>query len=800
MLLIVILLVFAAGRTMAQQQPDSMLAVYQDMFPKEKIHIHFDRSVYNREETIWYKVYLLAGSDLLMSGLSTNMYLEWYDASGKMIRQTVAPLFQSTAKGSFDVPADYKGNMLRVKAYTRWMLNDDSAFIYQRDIAINNTRKTTSAAAPVFKTKVEAFPEGGALVEGLRSRIAFKATNQYGTPVFVKAVLLNDKNKVLDTLKVKHDGMGSFNLQPKAGESYTISWTDPSGAKGTSPVPVAKKEGAVLSISTTNDKAIVNLQRTANIPENMKQFHLLAHMNQLVYYTVAINMTNKTEQIVQLPIEELSTGILQFTLFTSDWLPVAERIAFINNHLHEFNARITPQIIGLDKRSRNVIEVFVSDTLATNMSISVTDAAISTPDEHTIFSDFLLSDDIRGKVHNPAYYFTSDADSVTANLDLVMMTNGWRNFNWEKLRNAPRIPQLQYPPETDYMRLTGKVYGLKPGTSAVPPQLNFILVGKDSSRNIVFAPVDKNGNFDQKGVFFYDTAKVYYTFNGNNKLSEVTQVQVENGLLRQVMKNTQIEAKDPNIEAADSLQRLKLDAYFAEQEKLRKLQAAATLSEVTVKAKTKTKAQEMDERYTSGLFAGGDGYSFDLTEDKFAVGAQDIFSYLQGKVAGLTINGSGSQRTLSWRGSSPDLYLNEMRSDVEMLQGVPVSDIALIKVFRPPFFGSAGSGAGGAIAIYLKRGADGRKADPGSKGMESTVLGGYSKFREFYSPSYETPPANFEPDVRSTIYWNPYILTNKKNPRVKLEFYNNDITKKFKVVVEGINEAGRMIRYMKIIE
>ena len=99
------------------QQIDSVMAAYQEQFPKEKIHIHFDRSIYNKSETIWYKVYILSGGEL--STLSKNVYVEWYDTTGKMLYQTVAPLFQSTAKGSFDVPANYTGNFLHVKAYTR---------------------------------------------------------------------------------------------------------------------------------------------------------------------------------------------------------------------------------------------------------------------------------------------------------------------------------------------------------------------------------------------------------------------------------------------------------------------------------------------------------------------------------------------------------------------------------------------------------------------------------------------------------------------------------------------------------
>ncbi|MCA6453236.1 MAG: hypothetical protein IM582_08635, partial [Chitinophagaceae bacterium] len=512
------------------QQIDSMMSVYAEQFPTEKMHIHFDKSMYNKEETIFYKVYLLSGTEL--SGLSKNVYLEWYDTTGKMLKQTVAPLYQSTAKGSFELPADYTGNFIHVKAFTRWMLNDEPAFRYEKDININISTANPPKKQPiVFRTRVETFPEGGTLVSGLTTRIAFKATNQFGLPVFIKGYVVNDKNKILDTLRTKHDGMGSFWLLPNPQESYKLNWTDENGKTGTTPITVSKTQGARISIKTTNEKALVQVERTQNVPDNFRKMNLLVHMNQVLYYKVSLNASEKLLLNAEVPIDELPTGILQFTLFTSDWLPIAERIIFVNNRLHEFNTKLNPALVSLDKRGKNVYEISVSDTATTNMSVSITDASIGEPDERTIFSDILLSSEIKGKIYNPGYYLSSDADTVTANLDLVMLTNGWRRFDWEKVK-AGITPTLQYPAETDFMKITGKVFADKSILNSKPLLLNLIIAGKDSSRNFVFLPVDKEGNFEQKSAFFYDTARIFYSFNGNDKLTDLTQVKFENGLLR----------------------------------------------------------------------------------------------------------------------------------------------------------------------------------------------------------------------------------------------------------------------------
>ncbi len=794
LLMVTLVVLLGIGKVHAQFV-DSIMDSHANLFPKEKMHIHFDKQVYNKDETIWYKLYLLVDNSL--SGLSKNVYVDWYDTDGKMLRQTVSPIFQSTAKGSFDLPVDYAGAFVRVKAYTRWMLNDDTSFIYQKDILINNGKAPIKKQA-ISRTRLELFPEGGTLVEGLEEKIAFKSTNQYGIPVRVKAVLMNDKNKVLDTLKILHDGMGSFMLRPLAGEKYRVEWTDENGAKGSTAITNIQQQGVALSIQGTNDKALIQVQRTENVAENSKQLFLLVHMNERPIYKVQLKMPEKLLLNTAVPIDELQTGILQFSLFTSDWIPLEERILFVNNRMHEFNARVNPGIINLNKRGKNIVEVFVSDTAVTNMSVSITDAELSGAEQYNIYSDFLLSNQLRGYIHNPAYYMKSDADSITRRLDLVMMTNGWRRFDWNKIKAAVE-PKLTFLPETDFMKLQGKVYGIGTGGSS-NTQLNLILANKDSSKNMYFVPVNKDGSFEERDVFFFDTAKVYYNLNADNKnVGRVTEVQLNNGLLKKQPGSTIRMDQQPYLQTwSDSLALVRMNMFLAEEEKLRKSMASATLQEVVVQAKIKNPMQELDERYASGLFSAGDAYSFDLTSDK-ALGAFNVLTYLQGKVAGLQISGSGSQMSLSWRGGTPSLYLNEMISNVDMVQSIPITDIAYIKVMRPPFFGSGGGGADGAIAIYTKKGGDARKSDPGKKGMETTILAGYSRFREFYSPSYEKD-GSYDADTRSTLYWNPYIITNKKTPRFRIEFYNNDFSKKLLLVLEGINADGKMTRTVKYLE
>jgi len=794
---VMLVLTFAIHQANAQVY-DSVMNVYEEKFPREKIHIHFDRTIYNTGETIFYKLYILSGME--WTSLSKNVYVNWYDQNGNYLKQTVAPLFQSSAKGSFEVPSNYKGDFLRVKAFTRWMLNDDSAFLYEKNIPINDGNVATVKPTNIPKTRVDIFPEGGTLVNGLNSKIAFKATNGAGIPVFIKGFLVNDKNKVLDTLKVAHDGMGTFKMTPQEGEKYQLNWTDENAQKGSTSLAAASKEGVILKVSMDVEKAYVQIQRTLDVPQNFKHMRLIVHQNQHLIYTVEFKGEDRQVQKAVLPIEELPTGIVQFTLFTNDWLPIAERILLVNNRLHEFNANLSVVIGNTSKRGRNILEVLVKDTATANMSIAVTDASIVTPEQQTIYSDFLLSNEIRGIVYHPAYYFSSDADSIAAHLDLVMLTNGWRKFNWDKLK-AGILPILTYPRETEFMKLLGKVYTNGTTKSTDNALLNVIVYGRDSTKKLLFVPVLKDGTFEDKSVFYYDTSRIFYGLNGKEKFGGSSVVHFENGLLKQDIRKIPIDAGSFIRNWSDSMAKVKLNLILMEQERQRKLLATMTLTEVVVKARTKSPLQLLEEKYATGLFAGGDGTSFDLTSDASAFGAIDVLTYLQAKVPGLTISGSGSQATATWRGSNTDFFVNEFNAPLETVQSMSINEIAYIKALRPPFFGSIGGGGGGAIAIYTKRGASkGKSNNANSNGMENTVLGGYSVFKEFASPEYDKPAASFEADNRTTLYWSPYVLTNKKNPRIRIEFYNNDISKKLQVVLEGINSNGKLARVVKFIE
>jgi hypothetical protein len=224
------------------------------------------------------------------------------------------------------------------------------------------------------------------------------------------------------------------------------------------------------------------------------------------------------------------------------------------------------------------------------------------------------------------------------------------------------------------------------------------------------------------------------------------------------------------------------------------------LQEVIVKGKVKSNEQKMDEKYASGLFSGGDARNFDVANDPFAASSQSVFQYLQGKVAGLQINTSGGTPSLSWRGGSPVFYLDEMQTDVSFVSNLNMNDVAYVKVFSPGTTGAISSSGGGAIAIYTKKGGD-RTPDDKSKGLSYVQIAGYTPVKQFYSPDYASSTALTDlPDLRTTLFWTPYILLDKTKKRAKIQFYNNDISRRFRVVLEGFNSNDKLVHVEKVVE
>jgi hypothetical protein len=792
-----LLILFTGSFSAVHAQYDTVLNILDTRFPQEKLYLHFDKSYYNPGETIWFKSYIFSAN--VPSLISKTVYADLVDEKGTVIDRKIAPVVMSSAAASFDLPSNLTSSTVYIRAYTDWMLNFDSSFIYTKAIPVIQ-EKPAAAKKTVPKNFLQFFPEGGDLVQGVESRVAFKATDVHGLPYNVSGDVVDSKGKAITKFSSMHDGMGFFVIKPDGKEQYKATWKDAAGKSQQTSLPSVKKDGYVLTITQDmNAIKFIIARPEGEVPADAS-VTIVGQMQQQLVYMARANISKGPTVKGSIPIDKIPAGILQLTLFSPDKKPLAERIVFVNRQDYYFITDLNSPLKGFEKRKKNVIQIDVPDTIRTNLSISVTDAGINPPldGEENIFSNVLLTSDIKGYVHNPAYYFSNESDSVKNHLDLVMMTNGWRRFKWTDVL-AGKFPQTPHQP-SDYVVLNGKVNGLNK-TELLNRELSAILE-MNKRQEFINIPVASDGTFSLQGLLFFDTAKLYYQFNNDKDKILTSRANID---IRSTLNKVPFAAKNDTNLVYHSV--LPPKDVWAENIALSEKNQAVldarrkveTLASVTVTAKQKSKKQLLDEQYATGLFSGGDAYTFDLSEDLSAHGAMSVLNYLQGKVAGLQITGVGPQAQMSWRGGVPTLFFNEMTSDLSMIQNLNMADIAYIKVFRPPFFGAQGGGSGGAIAVYSKKGVNAYNSDV--KGLDFAKIPGYNSAKQFYSPDYSKyDERNTDADYRSTLYWNPFILTDKSSRRQLFTFYNNDVTRRVRVVIEGCDEQGRLTRIEKIFE
>jgi len=784
-----------------------MMNIYANNYPQEKIHVHFDKKLYSPGETIWFKAYIFSGAD--PSIFSKNFYAELSDASGAIVQRKVYPISESSTAGNFDLPKNLKAAHLHFRAYTTWMTNFDTAFFYEKDIRIYD-KKIDSGNVTVTlvprQIKLQFFPEGGDLVAGVEGMVAFKANDQFGYPFPVKGSVVDKNGKEVLTFNSEHDGMGKFLLTVDKDDSLTAVWKDDLQVEHRTGLPSVKTTGAVIRVIPGNQKVLFSVARAAEGGPEFKHLTIIAHMHQHLVYKAKINLEENFMSGGTIPTGQLPSGVLQLTIFTADMLPVAERVVFVNNRDFLFMPDLSVTLKGVNRRGKNTLSISVPDTLKSNLSLAVTDATADGefPGDDNIVSRLLLTGELRGYIHNPAYYFSGTADSLATHLDLVMMTHGWRRFKWDALARGV-VPVIKNP-EQDYLSMKVEVLGIDQTKISKDESMNVIMSRKDSSTQMMSLPHLAGNKFGVTGLVFFDTVKAYYQFNVNRTLSDQAAIVFNTGLVRGGRLARSLTTAFDGWTAEDSAY-LRRNRYIAEEiARVKPIddQKVKTLAAVTVKGRVKTDAEKLDEKYASGMFSGGDAYTFDLINDPLAAAMMDIFTYLQGKVAGLQItpgNGPGGTPSLTWRGGKPSLYLNEMQVDASQLQSTPVTDIAMVKVFRPGSGVGFGGGSGGTIAVYTKKGGDEKRSDPNFKGLARAILIGYSMPKEFYVPNYlENSAENEGEDLRTTLYWKPYVLTDKDNKHLNVDFFNNDITKKLRLVLEGFNEDGKLTHIERIIQ
>src|SRR5690606_27205252 len=183
--------------------------------------------------------------------------------------------------------------------------------------------------------------------------------------------------------------------------------------------------------------------------------YMIGQMQHRVVFTTKFPEDRKSAPQGTIRTEDLPSGIMQVTVFNKHGMPLAERLTFINNKEYILDGTLSLDTIGISPREYNSYTISMKDTVVGSFSVSVYDADSDdrAAREESIFSGLLLTSDRRGYNHNPAWYFNTDEVAYQDLLDLAMMTQGWRSFDWKEL---PTRAGMKKDERSDFSSLSGK--------------------------------------------------------------------------------------------------------------------------------------------------------------------------------------------------------------------------------------------------------------------------------------------------------------------------------------------------------
>jgi hypothetical protein len=783
------------------QKPEELLSDWSVKAPIEKAYLHFDRENYIAGETAWFKAYLT--SDFYPDTISTTLYVELVNESSIVVDRKIVPLFWGAARGQLEIPDSLTAGSYTFRAYSATMLNHAEDFIFKRNVFIYGKKNNTAEAviAATKKVRLEFFPEGGNLINGFVSAVAFKATNESGLPVPVSGSLYNQKDQEIASFSSYHDGMGMFEFTPVANEKYYVLLTgDPLNRNY---LPESADKGIAIAVVTNSRELSFEIQQQPSNP-SFQAAYMIGQMQHHVVFRQELAAGKQTVSGV-INTQNLNSGILQITAFNNDGFPLAERLCFIDNKEYIQPAELIADTINFSEKGRNHFSLVMKDTVLGSFSVSVTDPAYDLlPErENNIFSGLLLTSDLKGYIHNPSWYFTGNADSSRRALDLVMMTNGWRRFKWNDLVKN-KLPENKYK-DLSYISLSGRANLLDSKKGFAEKELLIAINNADSTSTVELVTTDKQGYFRLDSMFFWGNTRLLFGDSRGNK-SQFIEVKMSADSLTRLFPLRSLE-KIPSV-ISDVLFASRQTKLAVDYEAIQKA-SGIMLEGITVKGKRKkTPTQEVEEKYTTGLFTSISDRTIDLVNSDEPTPQRNIFEYLQSRVPGITITTGQSGftddyilyyrggQTMSLRSPVPMLlYLNEMRVDASIIAAIRASDISLVKVYSS-FVGAAGNGAGGVLSVYTKKG-----EDTYAKQASSTYqvnYKGYSIRKEFYSPDYKVEVnEKYKTDNRITLQWLPDFFVGDVNPKLPIIFYNNDRTRQFKVVIEGMTISGKMLMIEK---
>ncbi|MDR0795786.1 MAG: hypothetical protein LBE79_07025, partial [Tannerella sp.] len=828
--------------------------------PQEKVYLHFDNTSYYQGDNIWFKCYVVTSGQHELSQLSKTLYVELLNPGGEIVDKRTLKIEDGQCHGNFTLgQLPFYSGFYEVRAYTKYMLNFGDDVIFSRLLPVFNKPKaegdfeekkmlgygrygplgsyTMKREPPVREKAVNLrfFPEGGNLIQGVASRVAFEATDAAGNPIEVTGRVVDGNRQELCPINTLHEGKGIFTYTPGApGRRKDIAEVEYAGRKYRFDMPAGLLQGVVMEVDNLShpDSIEIVLRKNMDLPVEMYGVTIISG-GKLQNYCFA--RMEDAEVSFKMDKSRLPAGVSQIVLFNSRGEIVCDRLIFAGKNDDRLNiAAKTGKPVYRPYESVDM-ELSVTDRNAnpvnTTFSVSVRDGANEVENHHTILTDLLLMSEIKGYVRNPSYYFDPVETQCTASLhlDLLLMVQGWRRYSWNRMAGVktdhnPSL-QLKHLPEqgieTKGQILYSSLFGKPKPQPNVDVGLFLFDLGKDDEQGasaVSSFVTDEQGRFsfvsDVEGRWNMILAATEKGKAKNYQIALDRLFSPAPGRYRYVDLQVSIAEKtvayENDEETFDDNPEDDMDSFLVtSQDSLSKLgidKKIFNLPEVTVKARRTREqdiyrnrsesiayydaASEMDDIYDRGNFFVGNNIHEMLMNmnNDFSIRRSGDYEFLdyKSKMALYVVN----YQIVTWSAFGYFIYKNVNLNAIKSIYINENTSIIAQYIHQPNSRGPSPRqiALGLSCVVFIETHPEGEIPVEAAKGIRKTWLEGYSPVKEFYSPDYSQLPP--EPnDYRRTLYWNP-MATTDENGIVKIQFYNNSSCTNFSISAETITPLG----------
>jgi hypothetical protein len=771
-----LLLLMNAQLLFAQNpEADTLQKYYRDYqlhCPQEKLFIHTDKTFYVAGETIWFKVYIVDAAFNRPVGVSSISYVEVMNQDHKSVLQAKVSMKGGFGNGFLILPGFLHSGNYILRGYTNWMKNFSPEFYFEQPVTIVNTLRRLTIGAPAERLpSIQFFPEGGNLVAGFSSRVAFKAVDSNGIGLNCQGVIVNQRNDTIVAFRTLHLGMGSFQLKPEKNTDY-FAIMNLSSQLIRQKLPMAEEQGYLMDLQHA-DSGIIKIRVRATPEFDLSTVYLFAQTRQLVK-SVQMNKLQKGEAIFTIDKKILGEGISTLTIFDASRQPVCERLVFKRPEI-ELDISATADQQVYDQRSAVHIDLLSqtnghSVPAILSASVFMTDALQKVP-EKDIVSYLWLSSDLRGNIESPDYYFRNADKAADDALDVLLLTQGWRRFNWTDILSGKK-PAFEFLPELEGPVVNGKVVDKKTGASVKDADAFISIPGDDHAFNIASS--------DDQGTVRFSIKDIYR----NNVVVMQPALKKDSGYrvnITSAWSEKFSSARIPTLSLSKNQQRELINRSIDNQ--------------IENSFASERKHIYPEASQDSGSFYGRPDKVYYL--DNY-IRYQTMEEVLREYVYDVRVRRDGEKFNFKVKNGETDLYFEGF--PLIMADGIPVGDatdiirldpLKIKKIELVPRKYYIGSFVFEGIINVKSYSSDAGATliDPNATVVE---FEGIQMQREFYSPAYtsESERGSRLPDNRNVLYWAPQVSTGADG-KYRLSFFSSDVKGKFLVFIQGITPDGK---------